>query len=83
VACLPFSDFAFVMAVRSQLTSDFLYALLLTVAGRRAAGTCAGQPEGGGHQSRPLRTHIEPLHRRLRQSLRNGSGSCKTGQAPR
>jgi len=27
VACLPFSDFAFVMAVRSQQTSDFLYAL--------------------------------------------------------
>lgn len=27
VACLPFSDFAFVMAVRSQQTPDFLYAL--------------------------------------------------------
>lgn len=27
IACLPYSDYTFVMAVRSQTTEDFLYAL--------------------------------------------------------
>ena len=57
VACLPYSDYSFAMAVRSQSIADFLYALgmLSSGTGRSTAGTGSRQPEIGHCKSKPLR----------------------------
>jgi transposase len=57
VACLPYSDYSFAMAIRSQNISDFLYALgccLQELGGVPSAGS--RQPEVGYCKSEPLRT---------------------------
>src|SRR5690554_4708134 len=84
-ACLPYSNYTFAMAVPSQRSDDFLYALTCCLHHLGGSPPNIGhrQPERIGDQGGPVRTRPEQAHGRPGQPLWLRSNTYPQPQTPR